>query len=134
MEFPFQIRYLDHVAIRVKDLQKSAQWYEQVLGMKPHTFKEWGDFPIFMLLDQIGIALFPASTQTIPKPYKGVKIDHFAFNVDLDNFEKAQIHFKNLDLSYNIQDHHFFKSIYIQDIDGHTVELTTLVLPNAVFR
>ena len=129
MKPPFQIRYLDHVAIRVKDLQKSAQWYEKVFGMKKCTFKEWGSFPIFMMLGQIGIALFPATIEPISMPHKGIKIDHFAFNVDALNFEKAQAHYQTLGLSFDIQDHHFFKSIYIKDLDGHTIELTTLIVP-----
>ena len=43
------IEFLDHVAIRVKDLNVSAEWYQKVLGLKRYQPPEWGEFPIFML-------------------------------------------------------------------------------------
>jgi len=36
--------------------------------------------------------------------------------------------YTDLNLVYTIQDHHYFQSIYTKDPDGHTVELTTLVV------
>ncbi len=56
----FRINCLDHVAIRVKDIDLSAKWYEKVLGLKRLTFEEWGGFPVFMLAGKTGIAIFPA--------------------------------------------------------------------------
>ena len=43
----FKIEFLDHVAIRVKDLEISARWYQEVLGLKRYQLSEWGPFPIF---------------------------------------------------------------------------------------
>ena len=57
---------------------------------------------------------------------RNVKIDHFAFNVNGENFEKAKKKYDKLGLKYQIQDHHYFDSIYTKDLDGHTVELTTI--------
>jgi len=122
--------FLDHVAIRVKDLNTSADWYEKVLGLKKHQLPEWGEFPIFMLSGKSGIALFPANLND-PKldlNSKNVKIDHFAFNVTKDNFEKAKKRYTALNMEFNIQDHHYFYSIYTKDPDGHTVELTTIMV------
>ncbi len=122
----FKIDFLDHVAIRVKDLSLSAAWYGNVLGLKKYQLPEWGDYPIFMLTNKTGVALFPtkiSDTEVDPK----VKIDHFAFNVNQENFLKAQKRFETLGIEFSIQDHHYFHSIYIKDPDGHTVELTTLI-------
>ncbi|MCJ7467405.1 MAG: VOC family protein [Maribacter sp.] len=58
----FEIRFLDHVAIRVKDLKVAADWYQNVLGLKKYQLPEWGDYPIFMLAKKSGVALFPANT------------------------------------------------------------------------
>ncbi len=41
------LNFLDHVAIRVKDLNTSADWYERVLGLKKYQLPEYGEFPIF---------------------------------------------------------------------------------------
>ncbi|MBC2838569.1 VOC family protein [Robiginitalea sp. SC105] len=75
---PFKIDFLDHVAIRVANLEASAAWYAKVLGLEKYQLPEWRDFPIFMLAG---------------------------------------------------------KSVYTTDPDGHTVELTTLVVEeNAFYR
>ncbi|WP_273566347.1 hypothetical protein [Maribacter halichondriae] len=50
-----------------------------------------------------------------------------------ENFDKAQIRYKELGLIYNFQDHFYFHSIYTKDLDGHTVELTTLVVDEKSF-
>ena len=56
-----KLAFLDHVAIRVRDLEVSANWYQNVLGLKRYQLPEWGDFPIFMMSGKSGIALFPAN-------------------------------------------------------------------------
>ncbi len=123
-----EIEFLDHVAIRVADIKASVKWYEEVLGLKKYQLPEWGDFPIFMLANKSGIALFPAITtdKKIDTRSKNIKIDHFAFNVTKENFEKAKKRYTAL--KFNIQDHHYFHSIYTKDPDNHTVELTTIVV------
>ena len=130
-----EIEFLDHVAIRVKDLNISAEWYEKVLGLKKYQLPEWGEFPIFMLSGKSGIALFPANTKDIElnPNSKNVKIDHFAFNVSYDNFEKAKKRYAELNLDFYIQDHFYFHSIYTKDPDGHTVELTSIVVDENSF-
>ena len=122
--------FLDHVAIRVRDLNTSAHWYEKVLGLKKYQLPEWGEYPIFLLSGKSGIALFPANLNDtkLELNSKNVKIDHFAFNVTKDNFEKAKKRYTELNLDFNIQNHHYFHSIYTEDPDGHTVELTTIMV------
>lgn len=129
------IEFLDHVAIRVADVEASAKWYCEVLGLKRYHLPEWGDFPIFLLSGKSGIALFPANaTEPAQDPNsKGVKIDHFAFHVTRVNFEKAQRRYFDLNLEFNLQNHHYFQSIYTKDPDGHTVELTTLMVKEEDF-
>ena len=125
-----KLNYIDHVAIRVKDLEASAKWYETVLGLKKCAPKKWRPFPIFMMQEKFGVALFPANLDdtALPKTSRNIKIDHFAFNVSNEDFQKAQDHYEALGLSFHIQDHYYFHSMYTEDPDGHTVELTTLVV------
>ena len=130
-----EIDFLDHVAIRVADLEASANWYEEVLGLKRYQLPAWGEFPIFMLSGKTGVAIFPANLDD-PKlnpASRNIKIDHFAFNVNRENFEKAEKRYQELGLEFNIQDHHYFDSIYTQDPDGHTVELTIIKVDETQF-
>ena len=132
MQNDIKLNFLDHVAIRVKDLALSAKWYEQVLGLKKYELPEWGAFPIFMLSNKCGVALFPINKDIQPSS-KNFKIDHFAFNVDKANFEIAKRKYAKLKLEFNIQDHYFFESIYTKDPDGYTVELTTIKVDEQEF-
>lgn len=126
---PFQISHLDHVAINVKDLQRSADWYEKVLGLKKVQPKEWGEYPIFMLSGTTGIAIFPSNLNDpeCPSNSQNIKIDHFAFYVSNTEFKKAIDHYKNLGIDNVVKDHIHFHSVYVHDPDGHTVELTTII-------
>jgi len=132
---PFEINFLDHVAIRVKDMVLSAKWYKDVLGLKQYKLEKWGEYPIFMLAGKTGIAIFPAQTEDheLSRFSKNVKIDHYAFNVSNDDFQKAQDHFKRLKIQYVFQDHYYFHSVYLRDPDDHQVELTTLVVDENTF-
>jgi len=135
MEESIKIECLDHVAIRVKDLEVSANWYKDILGLKKYKLKEWGEFPIFMLSNQSGVALFPANLKDdyLNPISKNIKIDHFAFNVNKENFEKAILKYKKLGLTFQVQDHFYFDSIYTKDPDGHIVELTTIKVDEKEF-
>ena len=130
MNHPFSINFLDHVAIYVADMDRSIAWYEKVVGLKKVQLKEWGTVPTFMLSGKTGIAIFPAEylERSSSNSFKFVKIDHFAFNVSNEDFEKAKLYFESMDIKYQFQDHHYFHSIYLKDPDQHKVELTTLVV------
>jgi catechol 2,3-dioxygenase-like lactoylglutathione lyase family enzyme len=127
-EHHIALEFLDHVAIRVADMEASAKWYENVLGLRRYQLPEWGAYPIFLLSGKTGIALFPADANDPKLDFssRNVKIDHFAFNVTRENFEKAKKRYTELGMDFNIQDHFYFDSIYTHDLDGHKVELTTI--------
>ncbi|MBT8257678.1 MAG: VOC family protein [Bacteroidia bacterium] len=131
----FKINFLDHVAIRVSDMEKSANWYQKVLGLKPYRFEAWGEFPVFLLSGKTGVALFPANLNDaeLDQLSKHIKLDHFAFNVDHSEFLKAQEHFNHLDIPFEFQDHTYFHSIYLRDPDEHQVELTALIVDESEF-
>lgn len=132
---PFSINFLDHVATRVKNIDVSIEWYSRVMGLKKYKLKEWGDFPIFMLAGKSGVAVFPAhlNHEKLDQASRNVKIDHFAFNVSNEDFKKAQDYFKEINESFQFQDHHYYHSIYLKDPDNHTVELTTLLVDEEKF-
>jgi catechol 2,3-dioxygenase-like lactoylglutathione lyase family enzyme len=127
---PFHLNYIDHVAIRVKDMEVTLAWYEKVLGLKPCRLEKWGAYPVFLLAGKMGVAVFPAdaSIPVYPPDSKHIKLDHFAFNVSQADFEKAQQYFDHIGQPYIWKDHYYFQSVYLQDPDDHTVELTTLTV------
>ena len=133
----FNLGGLDHVAIHVKDMQRSVEWYKKVLGLKKYSTPEWGDYPIFMLAGKTGLAIFPAK---LDDPYidprsENVKIDHFAFHISLEEFEQAVKHYEDLGLVHSIKDHHYFMSLYTRDPDKHIVELTAIkVDPDSFYK
>ena len=135
MKNELKINGLDHIAIRVMDMERSANWYASVLGLERYQTPEWGPFPIFLLANRSGIALFPANPQDpeINAYSRNVKLDHFAFNVDRENFDKARKRYDELEMEYTFSDHHYFHSIYTKDPDGHVVELTTIVVAEKDF-
>jgi catechol 2,3-dioxygenase-like lactoylglutathione lyase family enzyme len=133
----FNINFLDHVAIRVKDIDISVEWYEKVIGLKKCLLPEWKNYPVLMLAGKSGIAIFPAnmSDPSLNKHSRNIKIDHFAFNVSNEDFEKAKRHYEKIEQEFEFQDHFYFHSIYTKDPDGHTVELTTIIVDeNSVYK
>jgi catechol 2,3-dioxygenase-like lactoylglutathione lyase family enzyme len=120
MDNPITLQFLDHVAIRVKDLERSALWYENVLGLRRVQPEEWKPWPIFLLAGDSGIALFPEREGAYP-------VDHFAFRVDEASFAAAQDILSQKGIPYHVQDHTYFISMYFRDPDGHQVELTKKV-------
>jgi catechol 2,3-dioxygenase-like lactoylglutathione lyase family enzyme len=134
--FPdFKIDFLDHVAIVVKDMETSARWYERVLGLRRYEPAAWRPFPTFLLAGKTGIALFPVKPEdtAAESAGRGIRIDHFAFQLSKEDFAKARKHYEDLGIEYRFNDHHYFHSIYTLDPDGHTVELTTLVVEEKAF-
>ena len=126
----FSINFLDHVAIKVRHVETSVQWYEKVLGLRKYMLPEWGDRPVLMLVGKTGIAIFPAKEPDADptSKVKSIRIDHFAFNVSSSDLDKAKKHFESIGQEYTFQDHVYFHSIYIKDPDDHTVELTAIVV------
>lgn len=121
----FTLQHLDHVALRVSDLEVSARWYEKVLRLHRHTEPEWGPFPIMMLAGSTGLALFPAKTNqpsTLPKGDWLVPT-HFAFKVRPAEFDAVLAHYEELGIDYWLEDHNSILSVFTRDPDGHQVEV-----------
>ena len=39
---------LDHIALTVQDVGRSATWYQDVLGLERRHEESWGDYPVFV--------------------------------------------------------------------------------------
>lgn len=127
----FQINALDHVALAVRDVESSAQWYIDVLGFERQHDELWNGIPVFVGKGNAAVALFPArADETLPSSSRGGRrILHFAFRADRQNFLAAQDELKRRGIVFQFQDHEISHSIYFRDPDGHEIEITTYELP-----
>jgi catechol 2,3-dioxygenase-like lactoylglutathione lyase family enzyme len=122
-----ELEGIDHVAMGVRDVERSANWYIEVLGFDRLYEEAWGGVPTFVGKGNTGIALFPASPNA--KPIQGthreIRMLHLAFRANRENFLAAQRELKKRGIKFEFQDHEISHSIYFRDPDGHALEITT---------
>lgn len=115
---------LDHYAINVADLARSADWYEKILGFA--ILHKWTTtWMVGRGNIKVGLFLRPdASPQ--PDTDSTILIQHVAFLVDGDKF--ANIHQALKDKGVQVEgpeDSEIAYSIFFKDPDGHALEITT---------
>jgi len=122
----FRVQGLDHVALSVSDLRRSAEFYGEVLGLES-VYDEWHE-PVFMVAEGTGLALFSTESHESsgdPDAKPPVRFLHVAFRVDREGFEAAQAELGERGIETRFADHGSVHSLYFDDPDGHKVELTT---------
>ena len=122
-----QLEGIDHVALAVRDVERSANWYIEVLGFERLHERMWDGIPTFIGKGNTAIALFPASDGDSKSAARTSKIRmlHLAFRADHDGFLAAQEELKKRGIKFEFQDHEISHSIYFADPDGHQLEITT---------
>ena len=122
-----QLEGIDHVALAVRDVGQSAQWYIDVLGFERRYNGMWEGIPTFIGRGNTAIALFPIRDGDSRPAVRVGKIDmlHLAFRADRKNFIAAQDELKRRGIKFQFQDHEISHSIYFDDPDGHQLEITT---------
>jgi len=126
----FKIDALDHVALSVRDVERSARWYADVLGFKRQHEEMWDGVPIFVGNGDAAIALFPVRDKAGSTSHDraAVRVLHFAFRADRENFLRAQDELRKRAIPFDFQNHEISHSIYFRDPDGHQIEITTYQL------
>lgn len=119
-----KVQGVDHVALAVKDVRKSVEWYQEMFGLQRLYEDAWGDFPGVVGIRHTSVAFFPTNDPDVPLP-AGLPIHHLAFKVDRSNFNAAQETLRQNEIEFEFQDHKIVHSIYFYDLDGHLIELTT---------
>ena len=132
---------IDHVALSVRDVEKAAQWYIDVLGFKKLHEGMWDGVPIFIGLGTTALALFPirgnpngparhavAFGGGRERESKGTRMLHLALRANRKNFVAAQEELKQRGIKFEFEDHEISHSIYFRDPDGHRLEITTYEL------
>jgi catechol 2,3-dioxygenase-like lactoylglutathione lyase family enzyme len=126
-----QLEGIDHVAMGVRDIERSVNWYSEVLGFERLHEGAWNGVPTFIGKGTTGIALFPASLEAKPSSHREIRMLHLAFRADRENFLAAQQELKKRGIKFEFQDHEISHSIYFRDPDGHALEITTYELPQS---
>lgn len=123
----FSLEGIDHVALTVRDVERSVVWYQDVLGLSRLHEDVWGNNPAVVGIGHTSLALFPVvgSHPAGPPGRDTICFRHVAFRVDRANFERAQAELGARGIQVEFQDHQIAHSIYLVDPDGHQLEITT---------
>jgi catechol 2,3-dioxygenase len=123
-----KVRNVGHVVLKVRDLERAARFYRDVLGFKevargtfgrPMAFFSTGENHHDVAVMEVGAdapAAAPAATG----------LDHIALRIgtSLDELRAAQAHLAAHGITdMRIRDHVVSQSIYVNDPDGNNVEL-----------
>jgi catechol 2,3-dioxygenase-like lactoylglutathione lyase family enzyme len=125
-----QLEGIDHVALGVRDIERSVKWYTEVLGFERLHEGMWNGVPTFIGKGNTGLALFPANpnAKSTPSIHRDIRMLHLAFRADRENFLAAQRELEKRGIKFEFQGHEISHSIYFRDPDGHQLEITTYEL------
>jgi catechol 2,3-dioxygenase-like lactoylglutathione lyase family enzyme len=126
----FTVEGIDHVALAVPDVERSAAWYIDLLGFERLYPGMWDGVPLFIGKGTTAIALFPrrsgGESASSPQGQRNeVDMLHLAMRADRRNFLAAQEDLKKRGIQFEFQDHEISHSIYFRSPDGHRLEITT---------
>ncbi len=125
---PFRITRIGHIALHVRDLERSTKFYTEVLGFKISDVYAGSELPggaVFLRCnaDHHGIALFPATAA--PEPGRGMH--HIAFEVaTLDELVRLRAHLRQHDAQIDFDGRRragVQLAIEFRDPDGHRLEV-----------
>jgi catechol 2,3-dioxygenase-like lactoylglutathione lyase family enzyme len=109
-----QIIRIDHVSLDVRDRAESIAWYDNVLGVRPHSHHENPGEPIFLGPVGARLGLF-AERQP------GLR--HIALATDEPGQQRLVARLERLAIPYRSEEHRDSDSIYFRDPDGTTLEV-----------
>ena len=114
------IQRLEHWTLVSSDVQRSKQFYVDVLGAQPPA-RVGG--PVSVDLAGTLIDIFPSSDRQQPSPGGGGQ--HHAYIIRLEDYDPWVEHFKGFDVTTRLTTHGLGRmSIYVDDPDGYHIELT----------
>jgi len=127
---PFVLKGIDHIVLRVADLQKSLDFYCSQLGcVQERSIPELGLYQLRageQLIDLIPIGAKLAGTE--PRAASGLNVDHFCLFISpfdpeqlLSWAQKAGLQHSEVATRYGARGDG--PSLYLHDPDGNTVEL-----------
>lgn len=108
---------IDHVVLHCKDVERSKNFYTDVLGMT--IYREW-EGHVFMHAGSQGVALF--ARESAAPLGAGTDLNHLALNVAEGSYDslKAELERHGVTVTGRPGEDH---CIYFQDPDGHRLQL-----------
>jgi catechol-2,3-dioxygenase len=122
------VRHVGHVVLKVRDIERSARFYRDVLGLKEVARANFGRPMAFFSTGQNhhDIALLEVGAEAPAPEPNGVGLYHVALVIGttLDELRAAKAHLEAHGYTkLRLTDHQVTQSIYLDDPDGNGVEL-----------
>ncbi len=127
-----KITELDHIGLRVKDVEASLRFYSELLGLKAERVDEWrkGEigFPSVRLNADTLIDFF-LSEKKVDNENKEINQDHFCLVIEPTDMEHLKTRLEELDVRIHAGPgkrwgaHGDATSLYMYDPDQNVVEL-----------
>ena len=133
-----KIRELDHIVLRVRDMEKSLRFYTEVLGLEPERVEQFkageAHFPSVRLNADTIIDLFPFPDMEPMGRNSPRNQDHFCMVIESTDLDKLKREFQAIDIE--IQDGPAQRwgargngtSLYVYDPDDNVVDALLLSL------
>jgi catechol 2,3-dioxygenase len=123
----YKPKYLGHVNIYVRNVERSQAWYADVLGL--HTYDYMPGRAAFMSADQEQsheVALIQVGEDALLQQKKQVGLNHMAWMMhSLDDLKESYQRLKELNVPIDhVSDHGLSIGIYFRDPDGNGVEVS----------
>ncbi|HEY7495257.1 MAG TPA: VOC family protein [Candidatus Tectomicrobia bacterium] len=128
-----KIREMDHIVLRVRDVDKSLHFYTEVLGLHPERIEQFkaGEvrFPSVRLNDDTIIDLFPSSDMEPIGRDAPRNQDHFCMVIEPTDMDELKSQFQAMGVDIQAGPgprwgaHGNGTSLYVYDPDNNVVEL-----------
>ena len=123
----YRPKYLGHVNIYVRNVERSHKWYENVLGLHTYEYRPgWAAFMSADIEQSHEVALMQVGDDA-PAQHKGqVGLNHMAWMMEtLDDLKDAYWRLKENEVELErIVDHGVSLGIYFRDPDGNGLEVS----------
>lgn len=123
----YRPKYLGHINIYVRNVERSHKWYEDVLGL--HTYDYMPGRAAFMSADQEQsheVALIQVGEDALLQQKKQVGLNHMAWMMhSLEDLKESYQRLKELQVPIDhVSDHGLSIGIYFRDPDGNGIEVS----------
>jgi len=116
---------IDHIVLRVADVERSVSWYHRHLGLEAERLEEWRAGDVSFVSLRVDAATLVDLLQVDPE---GVNVDHVAYVTDqrgFDEFVAAHQSLIEMGPAELFGARGTGAGAYVRDPDGHRVEVRT---------